>query len=191
MSYGIVEIDEVFETLELEMEEIVEHLNHKYLTVRAGRANPHILDGIQADYYGAMTPLNQMANITVPEARILAVQVWDASALKAVEKAIQAANLGINPVNDGKIIRLIFPELTQEKRKTIVKEIKTYGDNANIGLRNIRRSANDALKKLKKDNTITEDDLKDMSKEVDNFMSKYSKQVEDLYKEKEKEVLSV
>jgi ribosome recycling factor len=191
MAYGIVEVDELFENLELDMEEIAESLKNKLLTIRAGRANPHILDGITADYYGAPTPLNQMANISVSEARVLTISVWDISALKAVEKAIFASNIGITPANDGKVIRLVFPELTEERRKNLVKEIKTYSDNAIVGLRNRRRDANDALKKMKKDNVITEDDLKDMTKDVDNMLSAYIKKVEGLFEEKEKEILSV
>ncbi|MGI6701678.1 MAG: ribosome recycling factor [Christensenellales bacterium] len=191
MAYGIVEVDELFENLELDMEKIAESLKNKLLTIRAGRANPHILDGITADYYGAPTPLNQMANISVSEARVLTISVWDISALKAVEKAIFASNIGITPANDGKVIRLVFPELTEERRKNLVKEIKTYSDNAIVGLRNRRRDANDALKKMKKDNVITEDDLKDMTKDVDNMLSAYIKKVEGLFEEKEKEILSV
>lgn len=191
MAYGLVEVDELFDNLELEMDDISSSLKHKYLTIRAGRANPHILDGIQADYYGVLTPLNQMANITVSEARVLTISVWDTSALKAVEKAILAANVGINPANDGKVIRLVFPELTEERRKNLVKEIKTYMDNSIVGLRNLRRDANDSLKKMKKDNVITEDDLKNMTKDVDDILAKYIKNIEGLYQDKEKEILSV
>jgi len=191
MAYGITEIDDLFDNLELNMDEIASGLKNKLLSIRAGRANPHILDGIHADYYGTATPLNQMANITVTEARVLTISVWDANAIKAVEKAIIAANVGINPMNDGKVIRLVFPELTEERRKSLVKEIKTYSDNAVIGLRNLRRDANESLKKFKKDNIITEDDLKDMTGDVDNMLSNYIAKVESIFKEKEKEIMSV
>lgn len=191
MLYGIVEVDELFENLELKMEDITDSLKNKYLTIRAGRANPHILDGIKADYYGTPTPLNQMANISVSEARILTISVWDQSALKAVEKAIYSSDIGITPVNDGKSIRLVFPELTEERRKILVKDIKKYLDNSIVGLRNQRRDANDVLKKLKKDNTITEDDLKDMTSDVDDMLSKYIKRAEELMQDKEKEILCV
>lgn len=191
MAYGLVEVDELFDTLELEMDDIASGLKHKLLTIRAGRANPHILDGIQADYYGVPTPLNQMANVSVSEARVLTINVWDNSAMKAVEKAIIAANVGIMPNNDGKVIRLVFPELTEERRKALAKEIKTYTDNAIIGLRNLRRDANESLKKMKKDNVITEDDLKDMTEDVDDKLAMYIKKVEMLFNEKEKEIMSV
>ena len=190
MAYGINEVDDVFDNYELELDDHIESLKNKLLTVRAGRANPHVLDGIMADYYGTPTPLNQMANITVSEARMLAISVWDASALKAVEKAIIAANVGINPMNDGKIIRLVFPELTEERRKQLVKEIKTYTENTVIGLRNKRRDINENLKKFKKDNVITEDDLKDMTSDVDGKLSDYIKKSEALFAEKEKEILT-
>lgn len=191
MSYGINEVDELFENLELEMDDITSSLKNKYLTIRAGRANPHILDNVTADYYGVQTPLNQMSNISVSEARVLTISVWDTKALKAVEKAILAANVGITPVNDGKVIRLVFPELTEERRKMLAKEIKTYCDNAIIGLRNLRRNANDSLKKMKKDNIITEDDLKVMTKDVDKILSDYVTEAESSFNEKEKEIMSV
>ena len=191
MAYGINEVDEVFEIYELELGEHIESLKNKLLTIRAGRANPHILDGILADYYGTPTPLNQMANITVSEARVLAISVWDASAIKAVEKAIIAANVGINPMNDGKVIRLVFPELTEERRKQLVKEIKTYTENTVVALRNKRRDINEHLKKFKKDSVITEDDLTDMTSDVDEKLSDYIKKAESAFSEKEKEILSV
>ncbi len=132
-----------------------------------------------------------MANITVTEARVLAISVWDSSALKAVEKAILAANVGINPMNDGKVIRLVFPELTEERRKQLVKEIKTYTENTVIALRNKRRDINEHLKKFKKDSVITEDDLKDMTSDVDEMLSDHIKKAEAAFSEKEKEILSV
>ncbi len=191
MSYGIKEIDELFEMSELKMDDILERLEHKFLSIRAGRANPHILDGIKADYYGVPTSLNQMANIAVSEARILTITVWDHNSIKPIEKAIQASNIGINPNNDGKVIRLIFPELTEERRLSLAKEIKVYSDNAHVGLRNIRREMNDSIKKLKKDNIITEDDVKDMNKNVDDLLADYTKKVTELHKSKEEELMSV
>lgn len=191
MSYGIIEIDDLFDNLKLDMDETASSLQHKYLSIRAGRANPHLLDGITVDYYGVPTPLNNISNISVAEARVLTISVWDANALKGVEKAILAANIGITPNNDGKIIRLIFPELTEERRKSLVKEIKLYSDNGVIGLRNIRRDAIESLKKMKKDNLLTEDDLKDMTKDVDNMLSVYIRKLENLFEEKEKEIMSV
>ncbi len=191
MAYHIVEVDDLFDNLELSMDEIASNLNYKFLTIRAGRANPHILDAVQADYYGVPTPINQMANITVSEARVLTISVWDANSLKAVEKAIIAANVGIHPNNDGKVIRLVFPELTEERRKFLVKEIKTYTENAIIALRNQRRDANEQLKKFKKDNIVTEDDHKRMTADVDTVLATYVKKVESLFEEKEKEIMSV
>ena len=160
-------------------------------SMRAGRANPHILDKVMVDYYGTPTPINNMANITVPEARLLVISVWDKSALKNVEKAILAANIGITPNNDGNVIRLIFPELTEERRKALVKELKTNAENTKVVLRNARRDAIDALKKLEKDSEITEDDLKDFTADVDKALSSEIEDVDKLTKDKEQEILAV
>ena len=159
--------------------------------IRAGRANPHILDKVEVEYYGTMTPLNQMANVTIAEARVLVVSVWDKSALKNVEKAILAANVGITPNNDGTVIRLVFPEVTEERRRALVKDIKQGAEETKIVLRNHRRDINEELKKLKKDSTITEDDLTNFLEEVDKRLAKEIEKVDETAKKKEDEVMSV
>lgn len=163
------------------------YLKNEFQTIKAGRANPKILDKIMVDYYGAPTPINQMASINIPEARILNIQPFDKTQIKEIEKAINAANIGINPTNDGNSIRLIFPELTEERRKEISKDIKKLGEESKITVRNIRKEAFDMIKKLEKDSEITEDQSNKMSndfqKEIDNFVSKIDKEVEDKTKE--------
>ena len=159
--------------------------------IRAGRANPHILDKVEVEYYGMMTPLNQMANVTIAEARVLVVSVWDKSALKNVEKAILAANVGITPNNDGTVIRLVFPEVTEERRRALVKDIKQGAEETKIVLRNHRRDINEELKKLKKDSAITEDDLTNFLEEVDKRLAKEIEKVDETAKKKEDEVMSV
>ena len=159
--------------------------------IRAGRANPHILDKVEVEYYGTMTPLNQMANVTIAEARVLVVSVWDKSALKNVEKAILAANVGITPNNDGTVIRLVFPEVTEERRRALVKDIKQGAEETKIVLRNHRRDINEELKKLKKDSAITEDDLTNFLEEVDKRLAKEIEKVDETAKKKEDEVMSV
>ena len=137
-------------TYEEKMNKTLDSLTNEYGTIRAGRANPHVLDKIRVDYYGTPTPLQQVGNISVPEPRVLVIQPWEKSLIKPIEKAIQTSELGINPTNDGSVIRLIFPELTEERRKDLAKDVKKKGDNAKVALRNIRRDANDALKKSRK-----------------------------------------
>ena len=163
------------------------YLKNEFQTIKAGRANPKILDKIMVDYYGAPTPINQMASINIPEARILNIQPFDKTQIKEIEKAINAANIGINPTNDGNSIRLIFPELTEERRKEISKDIKKLGEESKITVRNIRKEAFDMIKKLEKDSEITEDQSNkmnnDFQKEIDNFVSKIDKEVEDKTKE--------
>ena len=176
---------------EEKMNASVNHLIHELASIRAGRANPHILDKITVDYYGTPTPINNMANITVPEARLLVISVWDKSALKNVEKAILAANIGITPNNDGNVIRLVFPELTEERRKALVKELKNNAEGTKVVLRNARREAIDALKKLEKDSEITEDDLKDFTADVDKALSSEIEDVDKMTKDKEQEILAV
>ena len=171
MAYGIDSVDLIFEEMKEKFTKTVHNFSTEMKSMRAGRANPHILDKVMVDYYGTPTPINNMANITVPEARLLVISVWDKSALKNVEKAILAANIGITPNNDGNVIRLIFPELTEERRKALVKELKTNAENTKVVLRNARRDAIDALKKLEKDSEITEDDLKDFTADVDKALS--------------------
>lgn len=166
-------------------------LEREYQGIRAGRANPHILDKIKVDYYGTPTPLQQVGNINVPEARMLVIQPWDSSLIKAIEKAIQNSDIGINPSNDGKVIRLVFPELTEERRKDLVKDVKKKGEQAKVAVRNIRRDANDFLKKQNKANEISEDDLKSNEEKVQKMTDKYIKEVDKAIEAKSKEILTI
>lgn len=191
MGYGIDEVDLIFDSLNEDASKAFESFRHEINLISAGRANPHILDKIMVNCYGVETPLNQVGNVVVTEARVLTVSVWDKNSLKEVEKAILAANLGVTPTNDGKVVRLVFPELTEEKRKLIVKDIKNIGENGRIGIRNARRDAMDELKKLQKDNVITEDDLKDFQKDVDKVIGDYIENLEAALKKKESEVMSI
>ena len=186
-----IEVLEVFDKFEEKLEKGVSNLKGEYAKLKAGRANAHVLDKIYVDYYGTPTPIKQLGNISVPEARILMISVWDVSALKAVEKAINEANIGINPQNDVKVIRLIFPELTEARRKELCKEIKAMGENTKIALRNARRDANDAIKKLKKDNIVTEDEVSVCEKEIDKMLAEAVSEVDKSTKDKEQEVMTV
>lgn len=191
MAFGIEEVDFLFETFDEENAKTFENYKTELQGIRAGRANPHILDKVEVEYYGTMTPLNQMANVTIAEARVLVVSVWDKSALKNVEKAILAANVGITPNNDGTVIRLVFPEVTEERRRALVKDIKQGAEETKIVLRNHRRDINEELKKLKKDSTITEDDLTNFLEEVDKRLANEIEKVDETAKKKEDEVMSV
>ena len=191
MAFGIEEVDFLFETFDEENAKTFENYKTELQGIRAGRANPHILDKVEVEYYGTMTPLNQMANVTIAEARVLVVSVWDKSALKNVEKAILAANVGITPNNDGTVIRLVFPEVTEERRRALVKDIKQGAEETKIVLRNHRRDINEELKKLKKDSTITEDDLTNFLEEVDKRLAKEIEKVDETAKKKEDVVMSV
>ena len=191
MAYGIDSVDLIFEDMEEKSQKAINNLDSELKTIRAGRANAHILDKVLVNYYGTPTPLNQMSNITVAEARLLVIKPYDRSVLKDVEKAIIAANTGINPVNDGNVIRLAFPQLTEERRRDLCKQIKKLAEETVVVLRNARRSANDELKTLEKDSEITEDDLKDFLKDVDKVLEKKITIVEDLQKAKEAEVMEV
>ena len=173
------------------MEKTIQNLEEEFNTIRVGRANPHILDKITVDYYGTPTPLQQVGNISVPEARMLLIQPWDSSLIKEIEKAIQASDVGINPRNDGKVIRLVFPELTEEKRKEESKEVKKKGEQAKVAIRNIRRDAMDLFKKQRKDNAITEDDQKDLEESLQKMTDEYIKKVDKRIDAKIKEVMSV
>ena len=166
-------------------------LNSEYVTIRAGRANPHILDKVTVEYYGSMTPLNQMGNISVPEARILQINIWDLSQIKNVSKAIAEANLGVNPIDDGKTIRLIFPALTEERRKEIVKQVKKISEDSKVAIRNARRDCLDIFKNMKKESEITEDDLAYCEKEVQKITDNFIKKIDELTEEKEKEVMEI
>lgn len=184
------------------MKEIIAHANEKmqktihvlqveFSEIRAGRANPNVLDKITIDYYGAPTPINQLAAVSVSEARVLVIQPWDASSCSMIEKAIQKSDLGINPQSDGKTIRLIFPQLTEERRREIAKDISKMGEQAKVAVRNTRRDAIDKLKKMKKDSLITEDDLKDGEKEMQNLTDKACKDIDTLSEKKDKEIMEI
>lgn len=191
MAYDQMEVLEVFDEFETKMSKSIASLQYEFNNMKAGRANPHILDKISVDYYGTPTPLKQIGNIQTPEARMLLITVWDTSILKEVEKAIIAANIGITPNNDGKVIRLIFPELTEERRKELCKSIKALAENTKVALRNARRDINDSIKKFKKDNLISEDEVAVYEKDVDKKLAEQVDIVDKMTKEKEQEVLSV
>ncbi len=167
------------------------NLDSELNTIRVGRANPHILDRVMVDYYGTPTPLQQVGNITVPEARLLVIQPWDASLITPICKAIQTSDVGINPSTDGKVIRLPFPELTEEKRKETGKEVKKKGEDTKVAVRNVRRDGMENLKKLKKDSTITEDEQKDLETELQKLTDDFIKKIDKRIEEKTKEVMSV
>lgn len=167
------------------------NLLSEFATVRAGRANPNVLNKIRVDYYGTPTPLQQVGNITVPEPRILQIQPWEPKMVRAIEKAILTSDIGINPTNDGRIIRLVFPELTEERRKDLVKDIKKKGEAGKVAVRNIRRDANDYLKKLGKNSDVSEDEIKDLEGEIQKLTDKYIKEVDKAVEEKSKEILTV
>ncbi len=191
MSYGIDEVDIIFDELNEKIDKTMQNYISELRSIRAGRANPHILDKVVVDYYGTPTPVNNMANISVPEARLLVISPWDKSQLKAIERAILAANVGITPNNDGHVIRLVFPELTEERRRSTVKEAKTLVEEAKIVMRNARRDAIDDLKKIQKASSITEDDLKNYTEDVDKTLNKNTDEVDKLFKDKEQEILSI
>lgn len=172
------------------MNKTMNNLSVELGTIRAGRANPHVLDKITVDYYGSQTPLQQVANITVPEARILQIQPWESSLIKEITKAINMSEIGINPNNDGKVIRLIFPELTEERRKQLVKDVEKKGEEAKIAIRNIRRDGNDAFKKLKKED-VSEDEINDLLDALQKQTDKFTKDIDKAIAEKSKEVLTV
>lgn len=177
--------------IEAKMEKRINGYAGELKTIRAGRANASILDKVAIDYYGTMTPVAQVGSISVPEARTLVIQPWDASILKEIEKAINASEIGIAPQNDGKVIRLNFPPLTEERRKELVKQVKKYTEEAKVQIRNARRDAMDDFKKQKKDGDLTEDDLKGIEKDIQNLTDKYIKEIDDICADKEKEILEV
>ena len=183
-------MDERIQKYEDKMKKTLASLDSELATIRAGRANPHILDKLTVDYYGAPTPLQQVANITVPEARMIQIQPWEASLIKGIEKAILVSDLGLNPSNDGKVIRLVFPELTEERRKELVKDVKKKGEAAKVAVRNIRRDANDAFKKLAKQD-VSEDEVKELEDEIQKSTDKYIKEVDAAVDAKSKEIMTV
>ena len=183
-------MDERIVKYEEKMTKTLQNLEGEFGTIRAGRANPHVLDRIMVDYYGTPSSLQQVANISVPEARIIQIQPWEAKMVKEIEKAINMSDLGINPTNDGKVIRLVFPELTEERRKELVKDVKKKGEAAKVAVRNIRRDANDMLTKLGKAD-VSEDEVKDMEDAVQKMTDKFIKKVDEAVEVKSKEILTV
>ncbi len=181
----------MYEEIEERMKKAVSVLEEQLGTVRAGRANPKILDKVLVEYYGVPTPINQVANIAVPEARMITIQPWDNSLLKEVEKAILKADIGINPNNDGKIIRLVFPELTEDRRKELVKDIKKMSEDSKVALRNVRRDGIDGYKAQEKASEITEDDLHRAEEDIQKLTDKYVGKIDELVEAKEKEVMSL
>ena len=176
---------------EEKMEKTLSNLQEEYVSIRAGRANPHILDKIQVDYYGTPSSLQSVANISVPEARMIQIQPWEASVIKDIEKAILASDIGLTPANDGKTIRLVFPELTQERRKELVKDVKKKGENAKVAVRNVRRDANDTIKKENKANEISEDEQKQLEDQIQKLTDKYVAKIDDAIEAKSNEVMTV
>lgn len=183
-------MDERMKPYEEKMTKSLGNLREEYASIRAGRANPHLLDKITVDYYGTPTPLQQVANVNVPEARMIQIQPWEASMVKSIERAILASDLGLTPSNDGKIIRLVFPELTEERRKELVKDIKKKGENAKVAIRNIRRDGNDAIKKLK-GSDVSEDEIKQLEDKMQKMTDKFIAEVDSAIEEKSKEILTV
>ena len=173
------------------MEKTIENLQERFSEVRAGRANPAILNKVKMDYYGTPTPINQVAGISVPEARMIVIQPWDVSILKQIEKAILASEIGINPNNDGKVIRLVFPELTEERRKDLVKEIKKYAEEAKVAVRNARRDGMDKAKAMQKDGEITEDELKGAETDIQKLTDKNIEEIDKILSVKETEIMSI
>ena len=184
-------MDQRLNQYEEKMEKSVGALEKDFAAIRAGRANPHILDKIKVDYYGTPTPLQQVGNISVPEARILQIQPWESSLIKEIEKAVLNSDLGINPTNDGKVIRLIFPELTEDRRKELAKDIKKKGENAKVAIRNIRREANDAFKKMNKASEISDDEVEALEQDVQKLTDKYVANIEKTVEDKTKEIMTV
>ena len=173
------------------MEKALNHLGEEFGAVRAGRANAKVLDRITVEYYGSETPLNGVATISTPDARTLVIQPWDTTLLKEIQKAIQASDLGINPQNDGKVVRLVFPQLTEDRRKELAKQVKKYAEEAKVAMRNIRRDGMDYVKKLKKDNEITEDEQKKAEKDLQDILDKFIKKADEALAAKEKELMSM
>lgn len=183
-------MDERLKPYEEKMRKSYDFLVNDLAAIRAGRANPHVLDKVKVDYYGTPTPIQQVGNITVPEARILQIAPWEKSLIKEIEKAIMASDVGITPTNDGTLIRLVFPELTEERRKELVKDIKKRGEENKVAIRNVRRDGNDALKKLAK-TEVSEDEIKELEEKLQKVTDKFIKDVDKLVEEKSKEILTV
>lgn len=182
---------EKLQVYENKMNKSLDALQNEYASIRAGRANPHVLDKLKVDYYGSPTPLQQVGNISVPEARMIVIQPWEKSLLKEIEKAILTSDLGINPTNDGTVIRLVFPELTEERRKELAKDVKKKGENTKVAIRNIRRDANDAFKKMEKADEISEDDLAEAEERIQKLTDKMIAEVDKAIEAKTKEIMTV
>lgn len=183
-------MDARLQQYEDKMKKAIDFLEADYGSIRAGRANPHVLDKLRINYYGTPTPIQQVGNVTVPEARIIQIAPWEKSLLREIEKAIQTSDLGINPTNDGNVIRLVFPELTEERRKDLVKEVKKKAEEGKVAVRNIRRDGNDALKKLGK-TEISEDEIKQLEEQLQKLTDKYIKDIDALMETKSKEIMTV
>lgn len=181
----------VLKKAEERMNRRIDHLNDEFAAIRAGRANPAVLDKVVVDYYGAPTPVNQLAAVSVTEARTLMIQPWDASVLTQIERAIQMSDIGINPQNDGKALRMVFPPLTEERRKDLVKDIKELAEETKVGVRNVRRDTVDKFKTMKKNSEITEDDLKQAEKKTQELTDKFVKEIDTLTEKKQKEIMSI
>ena len=176
---------------ETKMQKSLDNLKEEYSTIRAGRANPHLLDRIRVDYYGQPSSLQSVANVSVPEPRVILIQPWESNLIKVIEKEILASDLGLTPSNDGKAIRLVFPELTEERRKELVKDVKKKAENTKVAIRNIRRDANDTFKKQNKSGDLTEDDLDDLEEKIQKLTDKAIAEVDKVAEEKSKEILTV
>ena len=183
-------MDERLKIYDDKMHKTFEHLENDYQGIRAGRANPHVLDRLRVDYYGTPTPIQQVGNVTIPEARMIQIAPWEKSLIKEFEKAILSSDIGITPSNDGSVIRLVFPELTEERRKDLVKEVKKKAEECRVAIRNIRRDGNDAFKKLAKAE-VSEDEIKELSDDLQKMTDKYIKDVDKLVEDKSKEILTV
>ena len=183
-------MDERLQIFQDKMEKSLANLNEEFAGIRAGRANPHVLDKLRVDYYGTPSPIQSVANVSVPEPRMIQIQPWEASMVKEIEKAILSSDLGINPTNDGKLIRLVFPELTEERRKELVKDVKKKGEASKVAVRNIRRDGNDAFKKLK-GTDVSEDEIQDLEDQIQKLTDKYIKEVDAAVDAKSKEVMTV
>ncbi len=183
-------MDERLKIYDEKMTKSLESLANEFTTIRAGRANPHVLDNVMVDYYGAPSNIQAVANVSVPEPRLIQIAPWEPSMLKEIEKAILTSDIGINPTNDGKVIRLVFPELTEDRRKELAKDVKKRGENAKVAIRNIRRDANDSFKKLSKDD-VSEDEIKELENEVQKLTDSYISKIDDAVEAKSKEIMTV
>lgn len=184
-------MDERIKPFEDKMKKTLDVLAEEYASIRAGRANPHLIDKLRVDYYGSPSPISAVANVSVPEARIIQIQPWEPKMIKEIEKAIQASDIGINPSNDGRVIRLVFPELTEERRKELVKDVKKKGEEAKVAIRNIRRDANDSIKKLGKASEISEDVQKQIEDDINKTTEKYVAEIDKQVEAKSKEIMTV